>query len=284
MPSCPTCFIGLYRTVTPRKIISGTLLYRQIMKTALALVLLTFLASAQDRVAEALRQGIAEEETNHNLPAAIQAYESALKLFDADRETAATALFRLAACYQNQGQHEQAQAAYRRLEAQFPDQTKLIEQGRVWGDTASMKARSDYRATLEEEIAQAREYREHQMLRTIAMLPAVEQKKRIIEADDQLLELQVERAAFDAGLVPLQPPLQPPPASPEAAEKRRLYRSLLNQRVENATNRWKLVLGQAAAGVASQQDVSVLQREIALRKRELAAFDAGLAPPVREAQ
>ena len=49
------------------------------MKFAIALTFLALLAPAQDRVAEALRKGIIEEESNHNLTAAIQAYESLLK-------------------------------------------------------------------------------------------------------------------------------------------------------------------------------------------------------------
>jgi tetratricopeptide (TPR) repeat protein len=245
------------------------------MKTALALVLLTFMASAQDRVAEALREGIAEEETNHNLPAAIQAYESALKLFDADRETAATALFRLAACYQNQGKHEQAQAAYRRLAAQFPEQTRLIEQGRVWGDTASMKVRSDYRAALEEEIAQARKRQEFANEAGPAMSP-VEAKKLQFETENQLTGLQAELAAFDAGLLPMQPAA---PAGSEAADRRRAYRSFLERGVELASNLWKLTYQQVAAGVASQRQLADAQMRIARAKKDLAAFDAGLAPP-----
>ena len=245
------------------------------MKIALALVLLTFMASAQDRMAEALRQGIAEEETNHNLPAAIQAYESALKLFDADRETAAAALFHLAACYQNQGNHEQAQAAYRRLVEQFPEQTKMIEQGRVWGDPASVKARSDYRAALEEEIAQARK-RQESAAADWAAMSAVDAKKLQLETENQVAGLQAELAAFDAGLLPMQPAA---PAGSEAAERRRDYRSFLERRVEFATNLWKLTLQQAGVGVASQRQLAETLMTIARAKKDLAAFDAGLAPP-----
>jgi tetratricopeptide (TPR) repeat protein len=245
------------------------------MKIALALVLLAFMASAQDRMAEALRRGIAEEETNHNLPAAIQAYESALKLFDADRETAATALFHLAACYQNQGNHEQAQAAYRRLVEQFPDQTKLIEQGRVWADPASVKARSDYRAALEEEIAQARK-RQESAAADWAAMSLVEAKRLQFEIQNQLTGLQAELAAFDAGLLSMQPAA---PAGSEAADSRRAYRSLLERRVEFATNLWKLTLQQVAVRVASQRQLAEAQMGIARAKKDLAAFDAGLAPP-----
>jgi tetratricopeptide (TPR) repeat protein len=245
------------------------------MKTALALVLLTFMASAQDRVAEAFRQGVAEEETNHNLPAAIQAYESVLKLFDADRETAATALFRLAACYRNQGNHEQAQAAYRRLVAQFPEQTKLIEQGRVWADPAFVKARSDYRAALEEEIVWTRK-RQETAAADWAAMSAVDAKKLQLETENQLAGFQAELAAFDAGLLPMQPAA---PAGSEAAESRRDYRSLLERRVEFATNLWKLTNQQAAVGVASLRQLAERLMAVARAKKDLAAFDAGLAPP-----
>jgi hypothetical protein len=41
-------------------------------------------------------QGILEEESKQNLPAAIQAYQSVLTQYDNDRKTAAAALFRMA--------------------------------------------------------------------------------------------------------------------------------------------------------------------------------------------
>jgi len=244
------------------------------MKTALALVLLTFMASAQDSVAEALRQGIAEEESNHNLPA-IQAYESALKLFDVAREAAATALFRLATCYQNQGNREQAQAAYRRLVEQFPEDTTLIEKGRVWADPASVNARSDYRAALEEEIAFAR-LRQESAAADWAALSVVEAKKLQLETEYQLAGLQAELAAFDNGLLPMQPAA---PAGSEAAERRRAYRSFLERRVEFATNLWKLTNQQVAVGVASRRQLTERLMAAARAKKDLAAFDAGLAPP-----
>jgi hypothetical protein len=88
--------------------------------------------------------------------------------------------------------------------------------------------------------------------------------------------LQAELAAFDAGLLPMQPAA---PAGSEAADKRRAYRSLLERSVELTTNLFKLTYQQVAAGVASERQLEDAQMRIARAKKDLAAFDAGLAPP-----
>src|ERR1039457_5276610 len=88
------------------------------------------LCAAQDKMAEALRKGIVEEDTNQNLNAAIQSYQSVVTQYDEDRKSAATALFRLAECYRKQGKNDQATAAYKRVVQEFADQNKLAEQSR----------------------------------------------------------------------------------------------------------------------------------------------------------
>ncbi len=104
------------------------------MKLTLALMALFVISGAQgaqDPLAETLRKGVVQEETNQNLDAAIQAYQSVLTQFGEERKTAATALFRLAECYRKQGKNDLAMAAYKRVVAEFADQTKLAEQSRT---------------------------------------------------------------------------------------------------------------------------------------------------------
>src|SRR4051812_15822 len=50
-----------------------------------------------------IQRGLFEEEANHNLSAAIQAYQEAIGQIEKDRKLAATAVFRLGECYRKQG-------------------------------------------------------------------------------------------------------------------------------------------------------------------------------------
>src|SRR5437867_3662716 len=84
------------------------------------------LLGAADPLSEALQKGLLEEEANHNLDAAIQAYQSAVSHFDDQRKIAATALFRLGECYRKQGKTNEAVAQYQRVLQEFPDQDSLV--------------------------------------------------------------------------------------------------------------------------------------------------------------
>src|SRR5690242_13353385 len=84
---------------------------RHSMSFRLTIVLMTIAAAvspAQDHLAESLRKGVVEEESRHNLNAAIQQYQSVVAQFDEARATAATALFRMAECYRKQGKDAEA--------------------------------------------------------------------------------------------------------------------------------------------------------------------------------
>ncbi len=70
-------------------------------------------------MATALQRGLFEEEANHNLDSAIQAYESVASQFDKDRKLAATAIFRLGECYRKQGNTNAATAQYERIVREF---------------------------------------------------------------------------------------------------------------------------------------------------------------------
>jgi tetratricopeptide (TPR) repeat protein len=103
---------------------------RKLGVCAALLVVAAGLCAGQDKMAEAVRKGIVEEETNRNLNAAIQSYQSVVTQYDEDRKYAATALFRIAECYRKQGKNDQATAAYKRVVQEFGDQAKLAEQSR----------------------------------------------------------------------------------------------------------------------------------------------------------
>lgn len=175
--------------------------------------MLTFAAAmgvAQDRVSESLRKGVVEEESNHNLDAAIQDYRAAVAQFDQMRQMAATALFRMAECYRKQGQQGPATEAYRRVVQEFPDQGKLVEESQsilkntlhvpaaeLQADAKRDNARRVYRDTLEKELALVqKECDRVNGLVQDTVLPA----EALVEAQMKLLQAQRQLAAFDAGI------------------------------------------------------------------------------------
>ena len=103
------------------------------MKTKLILhaILLLLAAAPIARPAEpfqsALQQGLYEEEANHNLEAAIRAYQSVVAQHNEQRKPAATAIFRLGECYRKLGRTNDASAQYQRVLRDFADQTVLVE-------------------------------------------------------------------------------------------------------------------------------------------------------------
>jgi cytohesin len=100
---------------------------RTLAIVSLALVALALTApAATNEAASALQNGLFEEEANHNLDAAIQAYQGVVGQFDKDRKLAATAIFRLGECYRKQGNTNRSVAAYERVVREFPDQPTLV--------------------------------------------------------------------------------------------------------------------------------------------------------------
>src|SRR5881394_731976 len=83
-------------------------------------------ASAADNLSEALQKGLLEEEANHNLDAAIQAYQSVINQFDDQRKIAATAVFRLGEFYRKQGKTNEAVLQFQRVGREFADQDTLV--------------------------------------------------------------------------------------------------------------------------------------------------------------
>jgi len=99
------------------------------MKFGIAIAMLMSCAAsgfAQEHMVDALRAGIVAEDSKQDTRAAIQQYNAVLKEYAAARETAATALFRMAECYRKMGIRQGAIAAYQRVVQDFSDQTKLV--------------------------------------------------------------------------------------------------------------------------------------------------------------
>jgi len=194
------------------------------------------LGAAQDRMVETLRQGVVEEESKQNLGAAIQDYQAVLSQFNDARQTAATALFRMAECYRKQGNGPQAMTAYRRVVREFADQSKLAEQSRntltgtyhVAAENAESEilaaerarqmenlneqekqkakqteARERYRQSILQEMdlvqKQINRIKQGNAIGSIGNVAAEELTDPLTE---KLLQLQRELAAFDAGMPP----------------------------------------------------------------------------------
>lgn len=88
-------------------------------------VFLTVPAWGADPMQEALQRGLLAEEADRDLPAAIEAYQLVTRQFEAQRETAAQAAFRLGECYRKLGRTNDAVAEYSRVVRDFGDQTNL---------------------------------------------------------------------------------------------------------------------------------------------------------------
>src|SRR5579863_2417039 len=84
----------------------------------------TIVAATND-VSGLLQTGLLEEEANHNLQAAITAYQAVITQTEKDRQFEATAIFRLGECYRKLGQTNEANAQYERILNEFADQTEL---------------------------------------------------------------------------------------------------------------------------------------------------------------
>jgi tetratricopeptide (TPR) repeat protein len=185
---------------------------------------------AQEHMADTLRNGILEEDSKQSPGAAIQQYQAVMTQFAEARQTAATALFRMAECYRKQGNRSQAIAAYQRVLKDFPDQSKLAAQSRTLlatnysvtpagspaagnqGDRAKFEqlmeaqkqeqakiaaARARYRATIEEEMALGE--KQLSLVRG-RQRSGIEGAAASADLEEKILHLKRDLAAFDAGM------------------------------------------------------------------------------------
>jgi ankyrin repeat protein len=195
---------------------------------------LLFLLSAQlalpaDDLTAVLQQALFNEEADHDLAAAIKAYQFVVTGADAQRKLAATAVFRLGECYRKLGQTNEAIAQYRRIVDQFTDQTNLVtlsrqnlaglgvRLGSPVGSTNA--ARREQKRLLEEEIRLVE--------KDLARAKALHAQNLISESDlaekqRQLLGLQRQLAGLEEGLAETgaaQPGIASAPAATDEEEK-----------------------------------------------------------------
>ena len=187
------------------------------MMTALALVALSAgWTAAQDRMADTLRKAVVEEESQHDLGAAVQDYQRVVAQFDEERKSAATALFRLAECYRKQAKLQEARTLYERVVREFADQGNVAERSRaVLAQTyrvvdfakpaVAMKvvnpqeARQRYRALLLEQIDLV-----NKRLKAVDQqigLGVVGPSDRYL-VEQEKIKLEQDLAGFDMGIIP----------------------------------------------------------------------------------
>jgi len=265
------------------------------IRPAVALLMIAIgMGAAQDRLAETLRKGVVEEEKNQNLNAAIQAYQSVLSQFDQDRQTAATALFRLAECYRKQGKSDQAIAAYKRVASEFQDQTKLAEQSRtvlaqtfkaqsnlaavrkLEADYAERRSQSDAARGGSSVTDARRRYRDltEAQIKEVKAQLAGEQKKfdlgvgdreSIFQVQSRLNDLERQLAVIDA------------PTRENAADQvRRAMRAQLEEQIRLEEFRVKTAQNDFNLGKVDQFFVTDARVRLLDFQRQLAAFDAGI--------
>jgi ankyrin repeat protein len=89
------------------------------------------LAAADESIQETLQKGLYEEEANHDLGAAMKAYQSVIGQVYDQRKLAATAVFRLGECNRKLGKTNEAAQLYTRLLGDFAEQTNLVQSCRT---------------------------------------------------------------------------------------------------------------------------------------------------------
>src|SRR6266478_5106757 len=93
---------------------------------AIGFLAVTLATRGADALTQSLQRGLFEEEANHNLDAAIKAYESVISQSEEQRKVVATALFRLGECYRKLGKTNDANAQYQRILRDFSEQEQLV--------------------------------------------------------------------------------------------------------------------------------------------------------------
>jgi ankyrin repeat protein len=220
--------------------------------------------AAADNLSEALQKGLLEEEANHNLDAAIQAYQSVINQFDDQRKIAATAVFRLGECYRKQGKTNEAVAQYQRLLQDFSDQDNLVGlsektlaalgragnpgEGAAIGAAAPTVTDPDQLKLLEEEIKLVEKE-----------IAATEARFKVGKAEF------VDIAKSKEALFSLQRQL--PENATSAAQK-----SLLDQQIQLVERLLTEKKKQIAVGAAPPLDTVPLERKLLGLKRELIAI------------
>ncbi len=257
------------------------------MKTTIAVVIaLIFLippsSGGQSSLPEWLRKGIVEEDVNHNPEAAIANYRRAVAEYDAARQTAATALFRLAECYRKQGKKRESEAAYLRVVNEFADQARLVEASRRQLGTGApepakpdpvtreaTEARRRYRKALQDKVDLA-ERREAEFTRQMEL--GTRHPSDGADAQLDLLRAKRRLAMFDAGMSG--PGAAEAARSPMAGQARSQIRTLFEHELDAARKALAVEEQKHQLGVGSTKAINRRKLAIVELEAESAAFDA----------
>jgi ankyrin repeat protein len=216
---------------------------------------------AAEDLKASIQRGLFEEEANHNLPAAITAYQAVLAQFDKDRELAATAVFRMGECYRKQEKTNEAAACYQRIVREFPDLAtlaRLSQQNLLAVAPASVP-------TLRARAADARQASLIQEEIKLAEQQLAQAKQRF-EAG---LISQSEALKCESDLLRLRRELSAAQGTDIAEQKK-----LLLQEIGLAEKVAEMAQRRAATGTVSTEEVTKSRRELLGLKRELAALEA----------
>jgi len=249
------------------------MLKTKILLSGLLVALATVGRAGTNDLTAALQRGLFEEEANHNLPAAIQAYQSVIAQFDKDRKLAATAVFRLGECYRKQGSTNEAAAQYERIVREFADQAPLVELSRQRLPAQAALAAGQPAGTeeqkrlLDEEIKLAEQkLAEQQQGVNVGTLPP----EALLDTQRDILELRLTAAALNAG-------------QPAATDEQK---RLLDEEIKLVEKQLVAHERRLQNGVGDQNALRTAQRELLELKRRRAALEAGqpvslaAAPPV----
>ena len=254
------------------------------MKSAILILslLLANAALAADTPSSVLSKGVAQEEVDRDLSAAIKTYHSVANRAKEDRQAAATALFRMGGCYRRLGDIMSAYMAYSRVVDDFSDQKKLAEDSRIRltemvreqadrpAPANQAEARKTFRGMLEKGLAVTRAYVDY-MHQQVSLGAIGETDTYDAQAIASRLQAQV--SAYDAGLFPKQPSS---PGTAQARLAREDYRKSLATALEFAVKSYNAALRNYMLGITQQSDVIRASLKLQDVDAQLAAFDAGL--------
>ena len=241
------------------------------------------LSGAQEKLADQLRKGIVQEEANQDADKAIAAYKSIVAQYDQDRQTAATALYRLAECYRKTGKRELAVAAYQRVIREFADQAALVEPSRqqlasAYGITETRPGRPAARPAASPEFivsAESRRALQREVTRAQLAVRAAERDVQAVEDKVRDYQQQIKNGNGSA----------------DSTEFRQLRRDLEAARDRMELARTDLMVAQSgveAAGAkppevtpeslkSMQIEIDVLQKEL---DRSKALVEVGQLSPL----
>jgi ankyrin repeat protein len=240
-----------------------------------------------------LQKGLFEEEANRNLDAAISNYQNLANAFDKDRQTAATAIFRLGECYRKLGRTNEAAAQYQRIVREFGDQQTLVTLSQQnlagLGAPTSLPAvtggaiTSDTLQQLESALVkeEADYAQKTARLDTLKKLKPEELKSALptVAPDTQLDTLMSELDQAEQNLLRLKPEYQPDHPKYQAAKEQV---DALQQRISERVD--GILMGLQTQLEASEAHLKWLHNKVAIQNEIQKTGVSSAAQPANEEQ